>query len=101
MATHEFAAQESHAHAAPQGFVRKWVFSLDHKVIGLQYYFLALTAVLVGMFLSLLMRIHLIWPNITLPLLGDIELETYLTLVSMIGTIMGYFVFVTVMTDGL
>ena len=25
------------AHHAPQGFIRKWVFSLDHKVIGIQY----------------------------------------------------------------
>jgi len=32
----------------PQGFIRKWVFSLDHKVIGLQYYFLALLAVFVA-----------------------------------------------------
>ncbi len=48
-----------HAHA-PQGFIRKYIFSLDHKVIGLQYFFLALTAVWVGMYLSLLMRIHLI-----------------------------------------
>ena len=32
-----------HAHAAPTGFIRKYIFSLDHKVIGLQYYFLALT----------------------------------------------------------
>jgi len=63
MATHDFAAHASHAHEAPQGFIRKWVFSLDHKVIGLQYYFLALAAVFVGMFLSLLMRIHLIWPG--------------------------------------
>src|SRR5439155_1483737 len=63
MATGEFAAHEAHAHAAPQGFIRKWVFSLDHKVIGLQYYFLALTVVFVGMFLSLLMRIHLIGPG--------------------------------------
>ena len=39
-----------HAHAAPQGFIRKYIFSLDHKVIGIQYYFLALTAVFVGMF---------------------------------------------------
>ena len=52
-----------HAHAAPTSFIRKYIFSLDHKVIGLQYYFLALTAVFVGMFLSLLMRIHMIWPT--------------------------------------
>src|SRR6202795_1945442 len=50
-----------HAHA-PQGFIRKYIFSLDHKVIGIQYFFLALTAVFVGMFLSLLMRLHLIFP---------------------------------------
>jgi cytochrome c oxidase subunit 1 len=92
MATHEFAAHASHAHEAPQGFIRKWVFSLDHKVIGLQYYFLALAAVFVGMFLSLLMRIHLIWPNVPLPILGEIKPETYLTLVTMHGTIMVFFV---------
>src|SRR5437016_13457550 len=100
MATHEFAAQESHAHAAPQGFVRKWVFSLDHKIIGLQYYFLALAAVFVGMFLSLLMRIHLIWPTLALPLLGDIKPETYLTLVTMHGTIMVFFVLTTAPQGG-
>src|ERR1700694_4847533 len=100
MSTHEFAAQESHAHAAPQGFLRKWVFSLDHKVIGLQYYFLALAAVFVGMFLSLLMRIHLIWPTATLPLLGDIKPETYLTLVTMHGTIMVFFVLTTAPQGG-
>jgi cytochrome c oxidase subunit I len=100
MATHESAAQESHAHAAPQGFIRKWVFSLDHKVIGLQYYFLALTAVFVGMFLSLLMRIHLIWPTVALPILGDIKPETYLTLVTMHGTIMVFFVLTTAPQGG-
>src|SRR5258708_15228947 len=92
MATHEIAAQESHAHAAPQGFIRKWVFSLDHKVIGLQYYFLALAAVFVGMFLPLLMRIHLIWPTAALPLLGDIKPETYVTLITMPRPIVVFFV---------
>src|SRR5258708_35042148 len=100
MATGEFAAHEVHAHAAPQRFIRKWVFSLDHKVIGLQYYFLALAAVFVGMFLSLLMRIHLIWPTATLPLLGDIKPETYLTLVTMHGTIMVFFVLTTAPQGG-
>ena len=63
-------AQEAHAHEGPHGFIRKYIFSLDHKVIGLQYFFLALTAVFVGMFLSLLMRIHMIWPTADLPLFG-------------------------------
>src|ERR1700751_5943795 len=77
-----------HAHAAPQGFIRKYIFSLDHKVIGIQYFFLALTAVWVGMFLSLLMRIHLIWPQVDLPIVGHIQPETYLSLLTMHGPIM-------------
>src|SRR6202171_2506718 len=93
-------AQESHQHSAPQGFIRKWVFSLDHKVIGLQYYFLALTAVFVGMFLSLLMRIHLIWPSVALPLIGEIRPETYLSLLTMHGTIMVFFVLTTAPQGG-
>src|SRR2546425_688289 len=98
MATHGSAALESHA--APQGFIRKWIFSLDHKVIGLQYYFLALAAVFVGMFLSLLMRIHLIWPTAVLPLVGEIKPETYLALVTMHGTIMVFFVLTTAPQGG-
>ncbi len=98
MATHGSAALESHA--APQGFIRKWIFSLDHKVIGLQYYFLALAAVFVGMFLSLLMRIHMIWPTVALPLVGEIKPETYLSLVTMHGTIMVFFVLTTAPQGG-
>ena len=89
-----------HAHAAPQGFIRKYIFSLDHKVIGIQYYFLALTAVFVGMFLSLLMRIHLIWPAAKLPLIGAIQPETYLSLLTMHGTIMVFFVLTTAPQGG-
>jgi len=97
---HESAVQAAHAQGAPQGFIRKWVFSLDHKVIGLQYYFLALAAVFVGMFLSLLMRIHLIWPTAVLPFFGEIKPETYLSLLTMHGTIMVFFVLTTAPQGG-
>jgi cytochrome c oxidase subunit I len=100
MVTGESAAHALHAHAGPQGFVRKWIFSLDHKVIGLQYYFLALTAVFTGMFLSLLMRIHLIWPNVSLPFFGEIKPEAYLSLLTMHGTIMVFFVLTTAPQGG-
>src|SRR5438477_11362368 len=89
-----------HAHAAPQGFIRKYIFSLDHKVIGLQYYFLALTAVFVGMLLSLLMRIHMVWPTASIPFFGDIKPETYVMLVTMHGTIMVFFVLTTAPQGG-
>jgi cytochrome c oxidase subunit 1 len=88
-----------HSHA-PQGFIRKYIFSLDHKVIGIQYYFLALVAVFVGMFLSLLMRIHMVWPTAVLPLVGAIKPETYLSLLTMHGTIMVFFVLTTAPQGG-
>jgi cytochrome c oxidase subunit 1 len=89
-----------HSHAAPQGFIRKYIFSLDHKVIGLQYYFLALVAVFVGMFLSVLMRFHMIWPTAVLPIIGEIKPETYLSLLTMHGTIMVFFVLTTAPQGG-
>ena len=32
---------EVHRHEPPTGFIRKYIFSVDHKVIGIQYWFLA------------------------------------------------------------
>jgi len=93
-------AQEAHGHGAPQGFIRKYIFSLDHKVIGIQYFFLALTAVFVGMFLSLLMRLHMIWPEQVWPIVGEIKPETYLSLLTMHGTIMVFFVLTTAPQGG-
>jgi cytochrome c oxidase subunit I len=96
------AAHAAQQHAAPTGFIRKHVFSLDHKVIGKQYYGLALVAVFIGMVLSWLMRIHLGWPAWPIPLLdklsavgapqGVMTPEYYLSLMTMHGTIMVFFV---------
>jgi cytochrome c oxidase subunit I len=88
-----------HSHA-PQGFIRKYIFSLDHKVIGIQYFFLALTAVWVGMILSVMMRFHMIWPTANFPLFGEIKPETYLALMTMHGTIMVFFVLTTAPQGG-
>jgi cytochrome c oxidase subunit I len=97
-------AQAAH-HAPPTSFIRKHVFSLDHKVIGKQYYGLALVAVLVGMVLSWLMRIHLGWTNFAIPGLhllsangapGNVMTpEYYLQLMTMHATIMVFFVLTT------
>jgi len=88
-----------HSHA-PQGFIRKYIFSLDHKVIGIQYFFLALTAVFIGMLLSIMMRFHMIWPTASFPLFGEIKPETYLALMTMHGTIMVFFVLTTAPQGG-
>ena len=94
--------QPAHVHAPPESFLRKHVFSLDHKVIGKQYYGLALVAVFTGMILSWLMRFHLVWPNAKIPGLdllsktgapgGVMTPEYYLSLLTMHGTLMVFFV---------
>ena len=54
-------------HGAPTSFIRKHIFSTDHKVIGKQYYALALVAAFFGMFLSWLMRLHLGFGSFAIP----------------------------------
>src|SRR5437660_6196787 len=67
----------------------------DHRTIGIQYLLLALISVTLGTLLSLLMRIHLVWPAWTLWLHGSILPEDYLALVTIHGTIMLFFVLTT------
>ena len=64
------AHDEVHRHPAPTGFIRKYIFSIDHKVIGIQYIVLALSAVFVGMPMSVLMRLKMTWPGTSWPLLA-------------------------------
>ena len=100
----------AHSHHAPQGFIRKYIFSLDHKVIGIQYYFLGLFSVLVGMTLSVLMRFHMVYPDAKVGLFeklwptgaagGQMTPELYLSLMTMHGTIMVFFVLTTVPQSG-
>jgi len=72
----------------------------DHKTIGRQYFFLSLAAVLVGAWLSLLMRIHIVWPKAALPFLGEIKPENYLAYLTMHGTLMVFFVLSLVPQSG-
>ncbi len=98
MTTHAGAV---HVHEAPKGFIRKYIFSLDHKIIGKQYICLALFSAFVGMFLSVLMRLRLAWPTIKLPFFPDgILPEQYLALVTMHGTIMVFMVLTTAPQSG-
>jgi cytochrome c oxidase subunit 1 len=88
------------ADQSKQSVRRRTLFSTDHKIIGRQYFFLSLAAVLVGAWLSLLMRIHLVWPSATLPFLGVIKPENYLAQLTMHGTLMVFFVLSTVPQSG-
>ena len=83
-------------------FIGKYVFSRDHKIIGLQYFFLSLVAALVGSAMSLLIRLRLAWPQSRWPWLesifpwgfhdGLMKPEFYLSMVTMHGTMMIFMV---------
>jgi cytochrome c oxidase subunit 1 len=86
--------------APSSSFLRRCIFSTDHRVIGRQYLVLALIAVAVGTLLSLLMRIHLVWPDRIVPFHGPILPEDYLALVTFHGTLMIFYVFTTAPQSG-
>lgn len=68
------------------------IFSTNHRNIGFGYLAISTIAVVAGTILSWLMRLHLSWPNWSLPLHGPILPEEYLALVTMHGTLMLFFV---------
>jgi cytochrome c oxidase subunit 1 len=60
------AAHEHHE----LGFWRKYIFSTDHKVIGIQYGITGLLFLLIGFSLMMLMRWQLAYPGQALPVIG-------------------------------
>jgi len=63
------------AHAAPTSFWRKYIFSLDHKVIGKQYLFYALFMLVIGGLLATLVRWQLAWPGKPIAFMGKLAPE--------------------------
>src|SRR5687767_4429947 len=60
---HAPAAHGHDAHAAHHeiGFVKRYIFSTDHKVIGLQFLFLGLAFMVIGGLEAMLIRWQLAW----------------------------------------
>lgn len=61
--THDTHEVQGHIHPPPEGFVRKYVFSLDHKVIGFQYFITGMLIMLIAGSFAILMRLQLIEPQ--------------------------------------
>ncbi|MGH2626167.1 MAG: cytochrome c oxidase subunit I, partial [Anaerolineales bacterium] len=64
------------AHHEELGFWRKYVFSQDHKVIGIQYGFTSLLFLLFGFTLMMMMRWQLAFPGRPIPLVGGLLGDT-------------------------
>src|SRR6266850_2523569 len=90
MASHDNSA--NHPQPPQPGFLARTLLSTDHKVIGLNYLWLALFSVFLGLAMSLLMRIHLVWPGIRLPFLSGSTLERYAALTTFHGSLMVFLV---------
>ena len=89
------------AHHAPMSFWRKYIFSTDHKIIGIQFLFVSLFFLLLGGLLAMQIRWQLGFPGKPMPgggILpetmvqnGVILPEYYIQLVTMHGTFMVFF----------
>ena len=92
MVTHDSGANPPET--PPAGLLSRYLFSTGHKTIGLQYLWLSLFSVFLGMAMSLLMRIHLVWPGAHLPFLPGLadSPERYATLATFHGSLMVFFV---------
>jgi cytochrome c oxidase subunit I len=77
--------QHGHEHHQPD-FWSGYVFSTDHKIIGIQYGFTALCFLLFGLFLMLLMRWQIAHPGTPVPVIGHL-LEKLLGQVAAKGVI--------------
>ena len=78
-----------------ESFFRKYIWSTDHKIIGLQYGFTSLFFLLVGFSLMMVMRWQLAYPETPIPFVGSLFGEDglllpdiYNSLGAMHGTIM-------------
>jgi cytochrome c oxidase subunit 1 len=60
-------SEAAHIHPAPTSFIRKHVFSTDHKVIGKQYLAVSLFWALIGAITVLFIRWQLAWPGSPVP----------------------------------
>jgi len=96
------AAHATHPVHAEHSFVRTYIFSTDHKMIGRQYLFYGLFMMILGGLLAILVRWQLAWPETAVPgfgwvpepfmFEGIIPPETYNAMFTMHATIMIFFV---------
>ena len=80
------------AHGHEEGFLRRYVFSTDHKVIAKQYLTTGIFMGIVGGLLSYVIRMQMAQPGQPIPGYGLIGPQQYNSVVTMHGTIMIFWV---------
>ncbi|MEY2998521.1 MAG: hypothetical protein RLZZ02_330 [Bacteroidota bacterium] len=105
MASHDHDNDHAHDHDHEhhvENFWTKYIFSQDHKMIGKQFLITGMFMGIVGVFMSMLFRLQLAWPDQKFAILetflgkwapeGQMDPNMYLALVTIHGTIMVFFV---------
>jgi len=99
---HDFQQHTEPEEHTSQSFLEKYIFSTDHKTIAKQYLYTGIFWAIVGSLLSLIIRIQLGFPDTDFSGLqsflgtrvtnGRLDPDFYLSMVTMHGTIMIFFV---------
>src|SRR5499426_1309421 len=86
------AGHATHAAHHEEGFIKKYLWSTDHKIIAMQYLFTGMLMALIGGFTVYVFRMQLAFPGQPVPLFGRVSAASYNSLVTMHGTIMIFWV---------
>ena len=70
--THAHEEHHEHDHGHELAFWQKYIFSVDHKMIGIQYAVTGLLFLLFGFCLMMMMRWQLAYPGRPIPLIGSL-----------------------------
>ena len=85
---------EAHAEHHEPGIIGRYIFSQDHKIIGIQFLFTSLIFLIVGGLLALALRWRIAWPTEEVPLLGIVSGAQYNMLFTMHASVMIFFVII-------
>jgi len=81
----------AHPHEEP-GWVRRVLFSTDHKVIAMQYMFTGMVLALIAGFFAYVFRMQMAFPGMEVPLYGLVTPNRYNVLITNHGAIMIFWV---------
>ncbi|MCC7386506.1 MAG: cbb3-type cytochrome c oxidase subunit I [Deltaproteobacteria bacterium] len=94
--THATPSAEAPGHGAHhhdhQGFIKKYLWSTDHKMIAMQYLFTGMAMALIGGFTVYAFRMQLAFPGQSVPGYGLVSPDQYNALVTTHGSVMIFWV---------
>jgi cytochrome c oxidase subunit I len=97
-------AEHDHAHGHAhheEGFIKKYLWSTDHKMIAMQYLFTGIGMALIGGFTVYAFRMQLAFPGMSVPGYGRVTATDYNALVTTHGSVMIFWVAMPVLIAAL